>query len=507
VTNGRAFEWLEALDVGLALKNCHDDLIGEWYRDPWSWPELAWVVRRRPDLLVSRLNSTGTRMASPIDVAKENFGMRPALIMDPLDRLAYQALTDRLSLRLIRPLPSWAYIARLSRRTPTAGVYVSNKEWDFYRARLKGLVARYRHLLTTDVVSFFASIPIDRLSERIEQRAGGGRVTARLLSMLAGWDAIPNRSGLPQRFLASSVLANMYLAPVDDVLQRFGRTRRGLPFRIARWMDDMWLFGNSEARLRHAQVELSEAMRSIGLDMNVSKTKVLEGADAEREVQQREHSAVDIALQLDEPDYAPLDSLISTVLGAPEMAERTTIRFATRRMRQSGRFDRVAEFAEVARRMPHAADILARLFRDSDHWQELDEWFIEYAGSDWAVSEWSVAQFATMFPSDGLVSDGTFDFLADQLVANSSVPMLAVAAQRLAAWDADEARVRIRERAETVVHPLERRVLALAATAADEEPGFARELLAEFEENSATLEMLKARRFRPVPVAPDFTGD
>lgn len=192
-----AFEWLEVLDVGLALKNCHDDLIGEWYRDPWSWPELAWVVKRRPDLLVSRLNSTGTRMASTIDVAKENFGMRPALIVDPLDRLAYQALTDRLSLPLIRHLPSWVYIARLSRRTPTAGGYVSAREWDFYRARLKGLAARYRFLLTTDVVSFFASISIDRLSERIQQRAPSGRVTERLLSMLAGWDAIPNRSGLP----------------------------------------------------------------------------------------------------------------------------------------------------------------------------------------------------------------------------------------------------------------------------------------------------------------------
>src|SRR6266704_985692 len=123
MANGGAVDWLEALDIGLALKNCHDDLIGEWYRDPWSWPELAWVAKRRPDLLVARLNGVGIRMASPIDVAKENFGIRPALVMDPLDRLAYQALTDRMSLDLIRPLPSWVYNARLSRRTPTVGEY------------------------------------------------------------------------------------------------------------------------------------------------------------------------------------------------------------------------------------------------------------------------------------------------------------------------------------------------------------------------------------------------
>jgi hypothetical protein len=85
--------------------------------------------------------------------------------------------------------------------------------------------------------------------------------------------------------------------------------------------------------------------------------------------------------------------------------------------------------------------------------------------------------------------------------------MLAVAAQRVAAWRADEARVLIRQRAESAAHPLERRILALAGLAADEEPGFARRLLAEFEENAPTLEMLRARRFRPVRGAPDFVGD
>jgi hypothetical protein len=507
MTNGGTFEWPEVVDIGLALKNCHDDLIGEWYRDPWSWPELTWVASKKPDLLVARLNSSGARMAAPIDVAKENFGMRPALIMDPLDRLAIQAHVDRHSLKLVRDLPSWVYIARLSRRTPTAGEYPSAKEWEFYRGRLKGLVARYRYLLTTDVVSFFASIPIGQLAEQIAQRAGGGRVTNRLVSMLEGWDAMPTRSGLPQRFLASSVLANMYLAPVDDVLQRFGRTRRGRPYRIARWMDDMWVFGQDEARLRHAQVELSEAMRSVGLEMNVSKTKVLEGDDAKREVQQREHSAIEIALSQEEPDYVPLDTLISEVVGSPESADRTAIRFVTRRMRERKRFDRVPEFVEVANRMPHAADILARLFRDSEHWQELEDWFLEYADSEWAVSEWSVAQLATMFPSEGPIGDDVFDFLADQLLGGSSVPMLAVAAQRLSAWDPDEARVLIRERAETVTHPLERRILALSALGAGDEPNFVRALLSEFEENSATLDMLSARRFRAVPGAPDFLGD
>jgi hypothetical protein len=176
-------------------------------------------------------------------------------------------------------------------------------------------------------------------------------------------------------------------------------------------------------------------------------------------------------------------------------------------MRQTGRFERVAEFAEKANRMPHAADILARLFRDSGYWQQLDTWFVDYAESDWATSEWSVAQFATMFPSDQPVSDALTEFFTVRLTTDLTIPMVAVVAQRLAAWNGDDARLLIRERARTAAHPLERRILAIAAISADEEPGFARQLLSEFEENAATLEMLKARRFRAVRGAPDFIGD
>jgi hypothetical protein len=298
----------------------------------------------------------------------------------------------------------------------------------------------------------------------------------------------------------------MYLTPVDDVLIRFGRSRPGRPYRLARWMDDMWLFGNNEARLRLAQVEVNEVMRSLGLEMNLSKTRVLEGDEAEREVQQREHSAVDVGLQLDDPDYTPLNVLIDALLEEPHRAERTSVRFATRRMLNSGQLERTQEFVDAAERMPHAADILARLFRESGHWEHLSDWFLEYAASDWAVSEWSVAQFATMFPSEGDVPDAIVEFLGNALVREGSLPLLAVAAQRLAAWTPNEARVQIRERAGGTAHPLERRVLVLAALNADEEPGFARTLLSEFEENSPTLEMLKARKFRAIPAAADFAG-
>lgn len=411
-------------------------------------------------------------------------------------------------MKLIKDLKPWVYMARLARKDPTPGSYLTgDTEWNFYRDRLKKLVNRYRYVLTTDIVSFFASIPLERLLEHVETRAGLTDVSKRLISLVEDWGRIPGRSGIPQRFLSSSVLANMYLRPVDDVLHSFARsTHKFIPGRATRWMDDIWLFGDNESRLRRAQVELEEAMRSLGLNMNLAKTQLLEGEDAESEVQQREHSAVDVGLARVEPDYAPLDMMISAIVGAPEEADRTAVRFVTRRMRLTRRFDRVGEFVDVAPRMPHAADVLARLFRESEVWRDLSDWFVSYTRSDWAVSEWSIAQLGTMFPGGELPAPSVIDFFNEELVSNASLPLTALCAQRLSDWDSDTARIVIRERALRVDNALLRRVLALAAIAAGEDNQFVRELLSQFEENLVTYEMVKQKRFRRFRVVADFEG-
>src|SRR6267142_2605865 len=102
-------DWLKAINAGRSLSNVHNDVVGDWYRDPWNWAELRWVVKKAPELLASRLNDKGSKHAVPIDVPKENFVIRPALLLDPLDRLAYQALVDRLSATLVGKLHGWAY--------------------------------------------------------------------------------------------------------------------------------------------------------------------------------------------------------------------------------------------------------------------------------------------------------------------------------------------------------------------------------------------------------------
>lgn len=504
-------DWLRALNIRQAANNCISDAYGDWYRDPWGWPEYHWISQH-PEHAVRRLNSTGAGRAAKLDVPKENFGIRPAIVMDPTDRVAYQALVDRLSISLTRDLRPWVHGWRTPRDEKTAGVYAKNdSEWDRFLANLSTGADRFPAALSTDIVSYFPSVSIDRLAERVTQYTRHNLPVARMFDMLSAWEKMPGRSGLPQRSHASSLLANVYLSSIDDVLDYYGRLS-AIQWPLddsepaLRWMDDIWLFGNDAGRLRRAQVELSDALVSLGLNLNIGKTRLLEGDAVDREAKLIEHSAVDTALLNDEPDLGPLEELIDGILLDPSRASRTTIRFATTRMRRTSAYAKVQDFVRVAPQMPHGADHLGRLFRDSGVWSELGDWYVTYRRGDLGHLDWSFAQLGTMFPTNTQPDLAVVEQMAEEVTSSLSLPVVALTAQRLSGWNRDLARVAIRDATRRADHPHLRRVLALAALECNEERPFLRRLLSEFEENSVTLSMLEDRDY-DVPVRSDFTAD
>jgi hypothetical protein len=508
-------DWLNTLNIAQAVKNCRIDVYGDWYRDPWSWPELEWIGSHGHEVLEQRLNAHGVGRTAILDVPKENFIIRPGVVLDPLDRIMYEAIVDRLSLRLIGEMPPWVYGWRLRREDPAPGVYANrSKEWDRYRHDLIALADHSASALLTDVVSYFASIPLHNLVEELLRRTGHNDIVERLVDMLLSWGRMAGRTGLPQRSNASSVLANMYLRPIDDALQQFGRHRRvmlqaeiGHDVAATRWMDDIWLFGNDPAKLRRAQMHIQDVLGGNGLEINAGKTNVLEGDKMVETVREVELSAVDKHLAFEPPDPEPLGQLVERLVENPEQASATSIKFATHRMRKHNVTDYQDQFINAGYRMPQGSPSLSRLFRDSGRWRELTDWFVEYTKSAWGSNEWAVGQLATMFPSHVRrvrPVDESFQRAVENL---TSLAYFGVAAQRLAAWRPATARSLFREIAKRCGDPQQRRVIALAALSAHEETAWVRKLLGEFVENVPTLEMLRARNFRPVKVAPDFQGD
>lgn len=507
-------DWAKALDFRRALDNCGTELIHDWYRDPWGWPELEWTVKKQSDLVLTRLNGDGAKLVCTIDVPKENYMIRPAMVIDPIDRLAYQALADQMSMRAIGNLARQAYGWRLHLNDPAAGLYSNNdKQWALYRNQLSLLVANYDCALKTDVVSCFASMRIDIVADELQSRVGASKIVERTVSMLKAWEHVPNRSGIPQRSLPSAMLANMVLSRIDDILEFHSGTvsSDGEARSFARWMDDVWIFGEDPGQLRSTQMDLQTGLQSLGLHMNTGKTQLLEGDEVAAQALNIEHSAVDggfLNALVGKPiDEGPLNDLVERLALAKEAANRSSINFATKRMRDHRCFSKLDDLIDVAARMPHGADALARLFRAAGRAQDLVEWYLDYRSTPWAKLEWASAQLGTMFPSHENPGPRLVNHFASVLAAGgTSLPMTALCAQRLACWDAVKARVAIAEAVSRSDNPLQRRVLALAALHAQHNRRLVEQWLSEFEENAVTLEMLKDRNFKALKLVPDFEG-
>ncbi|WP_186815174.1 RNA-directed DNA polymerase [Terrabacter aerolatus] len=526
VAKSRSLDWTKILDIPRAVGNLEREASGDWHRDPWGWPENRYLLKK-PELMVDRLNEDGVGAVAIVDVPKENFAARPAVVLDPLDRLSYMALVDHFSKALIGDMATHAYGWRLSVEDPASGQYARNgDEWERFRRHLANAADEYEGLLLSDIVSCFASIPVHHMNDMLEQTLPQGRPLDRLLNLLDGWDKTPGRRGLPQRSSASAVLANAYMRDLDLVLQAnskaFSKSSRsgGRPRSWARWMDDMWLFGDDVAKLRHAQVELQNEAASLGLNLNSSKTELLEGEDVLERALEIEHSAIDQELdiemligQLKAPrkkrtlEMHGLSDLISRIIHDRESASRTNVRFATTRMRTYKKFERASELLDVANRMPHCADHLARLFRVSVGVSDYQDWFLHYTKSPWASYEWAIANFGTALASSRRPRKATREYFAEVLAdGRRSLPLFALAAQRLSGWDSDECRLALREAVKSATTPHHLRIAAFAGLASGERRSTVRGWLAG-PENRLTTELLESLSFRAPRTSHDFAGD
>lgn len=506
-------EWMEVLNPLRALKNVQVDVTGDWFRDPWGWPEYDYLMSGHLDWLDRWARSNGVHRVEKIDVPKENFGIRPAVVMDPVDRLLYQGLVDSVSKKLIGDLPGWVHGWRLKRISPKSGDYSENAyEWKLQRRFLKTAALLYDFGIKSDMVSCFASIPVDRLCEEVERRAGRSDVTGRLIDMIAAFDQVPERRGLAQRCMASSTLANMYLGRLSHVLENFSKTYMKLRLfsdlldhsLVTRWMDDIWAFEKDESSLRLFQVELQAAMRDAGLELNLGKTELYSEEELWLAVREVEHSDVDAAIGMTPRDLEPLERLLDKIIDDPAKSDRASIHFAMTRMRRQRVESRITRLVEATPLMPHAADHLGRAFRDFGLWRTHDDWFVEYSNGPWSKISWSVAQIGTMFPSKKRPSTAVIDRFDSFLSERSSFPLFALSAQRMAAWDSRRARDLFHDLVRVADHPQERRIIGLAAATAGEESRFIRKILSEYEENQLVLAVLQDRGFKAIDPPPDF---
>jgi len=262
------------MNVQLAKQNVIWDIEQDWFSDPWNWPEFQLLTS---DMISERLANDNCGWTLALDVPKSTDGVRPAIILDPIDRVSYQCLADELSVVASAALPEWVYGWRVKRNSAVKGIYEDNgKEWKKFKRRISSLSIDFDYVLRVDVRSFFEMVDTDSLVSDLGRKYKKKDTLERLRCYFEEWRTRPNGNGLPQRSLASSLLAHVPLRALDSFLSQQSNdlgTQKVVPLR---WMDDIWLFGDSENSLRSISKEIEATLSWKGLGLNPNKSVLTE---------------------------------------------------------------------------------------------------------------------------------------------------------------------------------------------------------------------------------------
>lgn len=130
----------------------------------------------------------------------------------------------------------------------------------------------YTHVVDADLAGYFDSIPHERLLERVRAHVSDARVLD-LVEMFVRQDVVRGLerwsplAGTPQGAVISPLLANLYLHPLDEVMQAHG-------YRLVRYADDFVVLCASAEQAQAALSEVQAWVDGNGLKLNADKTHV-----------------------------------------------------------------------------------------------------------------------------------------------------------------------------------------------------------------------------------------
>jgi len=138
----------------------------------------------------------------------------------------------------------------------------------------KRLGEGYGHVVDVDIKGYFDSIPHEALMKQVAERISDGRVLALIEKFLKqgvleeGIEIEPE-TGSPQGGVISPLLANLYLNPLDWLLEEWGLIG-------VRYADDLVVLTRTAAEAQRALRRIEQWMSGAGLRLNPDKTRVVD---------------------------------------------------------------------------------------------------------------------------------------------------------------------------------------------------------------------------------------
>lgn len=136
----------------------------------------------------------------------------------------------------------------------------------------------YTHVVDADLKGYFDSIPHERLMALVEGSISDGRVLALIESFLCqdimkDMERWRPTAGTPQGAVISPLLANLYLHPLDLLMEQSGR-------RMVRYADDFVILCRTEAEAQAALRDVAAWVADNGLTLHPDKTRIADSRQA-----------------------------------------------------------------------------------------------------------------------------------------------------------------------------------------------------------------------------------
>jgi len=150
----------------------------------------------------------------------------------------------------------------------TPNPYEGSPVWSNFASAIDLLLEGHPHgyCLQADISGYFLSIQPAELARKLLEAGAAGTVVRDLEEMLVIWNTLGVR-GIPQGVQPSSALGNLYLRPLDTLLES-----EGVPY--ARYMDDFWVFTDSFSEARRVQDAIERLLYSQGLTLSGDKSSI-----------------------------------------------------------------------------------------------------------------------------------------------------------------------------------------------------------------------------------------
>lgn len=274
-------------NIWKAVKRLRNDMRDDWFQDPFNFEHL---FSKR--LFVDKLKSKNFKFkpkakAKYYTIPKSGYSTRPTVETSFIDRIMIQAYCDNLADVLDKFLDNKVYSFRINsgNNNETYAFHYSIEQWKKYIFQTKAVLNKDNpYLVVADITNYFEIIHLDTLKQKLEHIVQDSdinpdlkeeyfKVIEHLIKLLKFWNkdsSILSKNGIPQNRDFSSLLANVFIGEIDKEMIYKNHNKY-----YYRFMDDIRIVCKSKEEAIKSIYQLSISFRNVGLNLNSSKTQIL----------------------------------------------------------------------------------------------------------------------------------------------------------------------------------------------------------------------------------------